>query len=168
MNLAPTASTTATLAMGDALAMALAQRKGFRAEQFATLHPVGVGKRFMRVDALMHAGDALPLVGLDTRMPDLIHEMSSKRLGMACVVDADGRLQGIVTDGDLRRHMTPGTNLLDRVARDVMTERPVTVGRQIMAVEALRVMEQRKITAVVVVGPGDKLEGVVHLHDLWF
>jgi len=168
MNLAPTASTTATLAMGDALAMALSQRKGFRAEQFATLHPVGLGKRFMRVDALMHTADALPRVTLDTPMRDLIHEMSSKRLGMACVVDAEGRLLGIVTDGDVRRHMEQlGAALFDRRAEDVMTPGPVTVGRQIMAVEALRIMEQRKITAVVVVGIGDRLEGVVHLHDLW-
>ena len=168
MNLAPTASTTATLAMGDALAMALSQRKGFRAEQFATLHPAGViGKRYIRVEALMHTGDALPRVTGDTSMRDPIHEMSSKRLGMACVVDGDGRLQGIVTDGDLRRHMLPGSNLLDRRAGEVMTARPVTIGRRLMAIEALRVMEQRKITAVVVVGAGDKLEGVVHLHDLW-
>jgi arabinose-5-phosphate isomerase len=168
MNLAPTASTTAALAMGDALAMALAQRKGFRAEQFATFHPAGmIGKQFMRVEALMHTGDALPRVFPQTSVPDLIHEMSDKRLGMACVVDDAGRLLGIVTDGDLRRHMRPGSNLLDRGTADVMTPDPVTVGRQLMAVEALRIMEKRKITAVVVVGPGDLVEGVVHLHDLW-
>lgn len=168
MNLAPTASTTATLAMGDALAMALSRRKGFRPEQFATLHPAGIlGKRFVRVDALMHTGDALPRVGPDTPMRDLIHEMSSKRLGMTCVVNEDGRLLGVITDGDLRRHMQPGSNLLDQVARDVMTPNPVTIGRQLIALEALRVMEQRKITALVVVGAGDVLEGVVHVHDLW-
>jgi arabinose-5-phosphate isomerase len=168
MNLAPTASTTATLAMGDALAMALSRRKGFRAEHFADLHPAGpIGKRLMRVELLMHAGDSLPTVTLDTLMPDVIHEMSSKRLGMACVVDDRGKLLGVVTDGDLRRHMTPGSNLLDQRARDVMTVNPVTIGRQMMAVEALRVMEQRKITAVVVVGAGSVAEGVVHLHDLW-
>lgn len=168
MNLAPTASTTATLAMGDALAMALSRRKGFRAEHFADLHPAGpIGKRLMRVELLMHAGDSLPTVTLDTLMPDVIHEMSSKRLGMACVVDERGKLLGVVTDGDLRRHMTPGSNLLEQRARDVMTLTPVTIGRQLMAVEALRVMEQRKITAVVVVGPGGVAEGVVHLHDLW-
>ena len=168
MNLAPTASTTATLALGDALAMALAQRKGFRAEQFAHLHPAGpIGKRLMRVESLMQTGDGLPCVGLDTVMPDVIHEMSRKRLGMTCVLDAEGRLQGVVTDGDLRRHMTPGSNLLERVARDVMTTHPVTIGRHMLAVEALRVMEQRRITAVVVVAPSGALEGVVHLHDLW-
>jgi arabinose-5-phosphate isomerase len=168
MNLAPTASTTATLAMGDALAIALSERKGFGVDQFAHLHPAGlIGKRLMRVGALMHAGDALPAVALDTPMPDVIHEMSRKRLGMTCVLDAAGRLHGIVTDGDLRRHMTPGSNLLERRARDVMTERPITVDRDVLAVEALRIMEQHRITAVVVVGPHGRLEGVVHLHDLW-
>ena len=168
MNLAPTASTTATLAMGDALAMALSQRKGFRAEQFASLHPAGRGKRYMRVEALMHTGETLPRVAPDAPMRDLIHEMSSKRLGMACVVDGGDRLLGIVTDGDVRRHMERlGAALIERHASDVMTTNPVTVGRQLMAVEALRIMEQRKITVVVVIGSGDRLEGVVHLHDLW-
>ncbi len=168
MNLAPTASTTATLAMGDALAIALSRRKGFSADEFASLHPAGrIGKRLMRVEALMQSGDALPSVRLDTLMPDVIHEMSRKRLGMTCVLDADGRLHGIVTDGDLRRHMTPGSNLLERRARDVMTTEPITVERHVLAVEALRIMEQRRITAVVVVSPAGALEGVVHLHDLW-
>ena len=107
MNLAPSASTTAMLALGDALALALSQRKGFREEQFANLHPGGrLGKRLMRVESLMCSGEAIPKVAADTRMPDVIHEMSSKRLGMTCVVDQRGRLSGIVTDGDLRRHMT--------------------------------------------------------------
>jgi arabinose-5-phosphate isomerase len=167
INLAPTASTTAMLAMGDALAMALSQRKGFRAEQFASLHPAGPIRRLMRVESVMHTGDALPRVGPDTLMPDVIREMSSKRLGMTCVLDGGGVLQGVVTDGDLRRNMAHGANLLDRLARDVMTSQPVTVSRQVLAVEALRVMEQRKITSVVVVSPAGVVEGVVHLHDLW-
>jgi arabinose-5-phosphate isomerase len=168
MNLAPTASTTATLALGDALAMALASRKGFGAEHFAHLHPGGrLGRRLMRAEAVMHGGDALPRVHGDTSMPDVIHEMSSKRLGMTCVVDGAGRLMGVVTDGDLRRHMKPGTNLLDKKAADVMTPRPITIVRQMLAVEALRLMEQRKITSVVVVDPAGVAEGVVHLHDLW-
>ncbi len=168
MNLAPTASTTATLAMGDALAMALAQRKGFQAEHFAHLHPGGrLGKRLMRVDSVMHAGDALPTVGRETGMLDVIQEISGKRLGMTCVVDDDGRLAGVVTDGDLRRHMTPGSDLLRHRAGDVMTTRPVTIASGTLAVEALRLMEQRKITSVVVVGAGDVALGVVHLHDLW-
>jgi arabinose-5-phosphate isomerase len=168
MNLAPTASTTASLALGDALALALSKRKGFRADQFADLHPGGrLGKRLMRVEALMHAGAAVPLVHPGTAMPDVIHAMSDKRLGMTCVVDADVRLVGIVTDGDLRRHMTPGSNLLDQRAADVMTPRPITIKGHILAVEALRIMEERKITSIVVVGPDERVAGVVHLHDLW-
>jgi arabinose-5-phosphate isomerase len=168
MNLAPTASTTATLALGDALAMALAQRKGFQAEHFAHLHPGGrLGKRLMRVDSVMHAGDALPLVSRETGMPDVIQQISSKRLGMTCVVDDQSRLVGVVTDGDLRRHMTPGSNLLSHRAADVMTTRPITIQAGTLAVEALRLMEQRKITAVVVVDPQGAVRGVVHLHDLW-
>jgi arabinose-5-phosphate isomerase len=168
MNLAPTASTTATLALGDALAMTLATRKGFGAEHFAHLHPGGrLGRRLMRAEAVMHSGEALPRVLGETTMPDVIHEMSSKRLGMTCVVDGAGRLIGVVTDGDLRRHMLSSTNLLDRRAADVMTRRPITIGRKMLAVEALRLMEQRKITAVVVVDGDGIAEGVVHLHDLW-
>jgi arabinose-5-phosphate isomerase len=168
MNLAPTASTTATLALGDALAMALSTRKGFKAENFADLHPGGrLGRRLMRVESLMHSGDALPKVAPDTAMPDVIHEMSSKRLGMACVLDQNGQLRGIVTDGDLRRHMTSQTNLLTRQAQDVMTRNPVTIGSSALAAEAIRIMEERKITSLVVVGAGERVEGVVHLHDLW-
>jgi arabinose-5-phosphate isomerase len=168
MNLAPSASTTAALALGDALALALSQRKGFREEQFANLHPGGrLGKKLMRVESLMSTGTALPKVGPETQIIDVIHEMSSKRLGMTCVVDAQGRLKGVVTDGDLRRHMTPGSNLLDKRAADVMTASPVTIARSILAVEALRVMEEKKITSVVVVDASGVAEGVIHLHDLW-
>jgi len=168
LNLAPSASTTAALALGDALALALSQRKGFRAEEFADLHPGGkLGKKLMRVEALMQAGDAVPVVNADAPMPQVIHEMNSKRLGMTCVVDATGGLIGIVTDGDLRRHMTPGSALLEQHARDVMTQRPVTITRGMLAVEAIRLMEQRKITALVVVDGAVRVEGVVHLHDLW-
>jgi arabinose-5-phosphate isomerase len=167
LNLAPTASTTAALALGDALALALSQRKGFKAEEFANLHPGGkLGKKLMRVEALMHAGTAIPRVPEDAPMPHVIHEMSDKRLGMTCVVGPDGVLLGIVTDGDLR-HMTPGSALLDQQARDVMTANPVTISRGMLAVEAIRLMEQRKITAIVVVDSGRGVEGVVHLHDLW-
>jgi arabinose-5-phosphate isomerase len=156
------------LALGDALAMALSTRKGFRPENFADLHPGGrLGRRLTRVEALMHAAEALPAVAPETAMPDVIHEMSSKRLGMTCVVSAEGQLIGIVTDGDLRRHMTSQTNLLARKAADVMTRNPVTIGRTALAAEAIRIMEERKITALVVVGDAGKVEGVVHLHDLW-
>jgi arabinose-5-phosphate isomerase len=168
MNLAPTASTTAALALADALALALSKRRGFREDQFATLHPGGrLGKRLMRVESLMHAGPAMPSVREDAAMPDVIHEMNHKRLGMTCIVDAEGRLAGILTDGDLRRHMTPGSNLLERRAFEVMTRKPVTVGRDLLAAEALHLMEQRKITSLVVVSPDGFAEGVVHLHDLW-
>lgn len=168
MNLAPTASTTATLALGDALALALSHRKGFREENFADLHPGGyLGKRLMRVESLMTSGDGVPRVQPGTKMPDVIHQMSSKRLGMTCVVDDDGKLVGIVTDGDLRRHMTAQSNLLDRRAGDVMTPRPVTIRGSMLAAEALRQMEERKITSLVVVDGNGVAVGVVHLHDLW-
>lgn len=168
MNLAPTASTTAMLALGDGLAMALSIRKGFKAENFADLHPGGrLGRRLMRVESLMHHGDAVPKVLPETAMPDVIHEMSSKRLGMTCVVREDGRLAGIVTDGDLRRHMTRHANLLSLRASDVMTVSPITIAGSALAVEAIRTMEERKITSLVVAAADGLVEGVVHLHDLW-
>ena len=169
LNLAPTASTTAALALGDALAIVLARRKGFGEENFATLHPGGrLGKKLMRVAALMHTGDAIPRVSPGTPMADVIAEISSKGFGMTCVVDGAGRLEGVFTDGDLRRHLSQGTNALARTAADVMSRRPVTIGRNFLAVEALRLMEERKITSVIVTDPdGGIVEGVVHLHDLW-
>lgn len=168
MNLAPTASTTAALAMGDALAMALSTRKGFKAENFADLHPGGrLGRRLMRVESLMQTGAAIPKVGPSTAMPEVILEMSSKRLGMTCVIDAAGRLLGIVTDGDLRRFMATRADLLASRAQDVMTPRPVTIQRGALAAEAIHVMEARKITSLVVTDPQGLVEGVVHLHDLW-
>jgi arabinose-5-phosphate isomerase len=167
LNLAPTASTTAALALGDALAMALSQRKGFQQEHFANLHPGGrLGKQLMRVESLMHGGDAIPRVSPTTPVVDVIHEMSSKRLGMTCVVDDQGRLAGIVTDGDLRRHLTSGANLLERQAADIMTKAPVAISPKLLAVEALQQMEQRKITSLVVVDGTRQIIGVVHLHDL--
>ncbi|PYR58487.1 MAG: hypothetical protein DMF85_10430 [Acidobacteria bacterium] len=169
MNLVPTASTTAALAMGDALAMTLLVKKGFREEQFASLHPGGkLGRRLMRVENVMHGGDAAPRVGTGTRMPDVIHEMSSKRLGMTCVIGDDGRLAGVFTDGDLRRLMMKRpADVLRLTAGDVMTPNPLTVHRDVLAVEALRIMETRKITSVIVVDADRNLDGVVHLHDLW-
>lgn len=168
LNLAPTASTTASLALGDALALALSRRKGFREEDFANLHPGGrLGKKLMRVESLMHSGAALPAVLPSTAMPDVIHEITDKRLGMTCVVDGDGQLLGLVTDGDLRRHLNAGSALLTQTAGDIMTARPVTITRTVLAVEALRLMEERKITSVIVVTADGRAEGVVHLHDLW-
>ena len=168
MNLVPTASTTAALAMGDALAMTLLVRKGFREEQFASLHPGGkLGRRLMRVENVMHSGEAAPVVRTTTSMPDVFHEMSSKRLGMTCVVDPEGRLVGVFTDGDLRRLMSRVSNVLALTAGEAMTPRPITIGREMLAVEALKIMETHKITSVVVVDAGGAVDGVVHLHDLW-
>ena len=168
LNLVPTASTTAALAMGDALAMTLLVRKGFREEDFASLHPSGkLGRRLMRVENVMHAGEAAPIVRVSTPMADVFHEMSSKRLGMTCVVDAEGRLVGVFTDGDLRRLMSRTPNVLSLTAGEAMTPRPFTISRELLAVEALRIMETNKITSVVVVDGQRAVEGVVHLHDLW-
>jgi arabinose-5-phosphate isomerase len=169
LNLVPTASTTAALAIGDALAMTLLVEKGFRQEDFANLHPGGkLGKRLMRVDALMHAGRQCPIVKPDTLMRDVIYEMSSKQLGMTCVVDDGAALLGIITDGDLRRQMERTSDVLTLAAADVMTRGPVTVARATLAVEALNIMEQRKITSVVVVEDGSQqVAGVIQIHDLW-
>jgi arabinose-5-phosphate isomerase len=168
MNLVPTASTTAALAMGDALAMTLLVRRGFREDQFASLHPGGkIGRRLMRVENAMHSGDSAPVVLTTTPMPDVIHEMSSKRLGMTCVVDARRRLVGVLTDGDLRRLMSRTANVLTLTAGDGMTPNPITIRRELLAVEALKIMETHKITSIVVVDEQGFVEGVVHLHDLW-
>jgi arabinose-5-phosphate isomerase len=168
LNLVPTASTTASLALGDALAMALLVAKGFRQEDFASLHPGGkIGKRLMRVEQLMHAGEHAPIVRIGAKMPDVIYEISSRGLGMACVVGDDGVLKGIITDGDLRRHMVSATHLLERTAGEIMTTSPITVAPDTMAAAALHILEQRRITAVVVVDIGQHVLGVVHLHDLW-
>jgi arabinose-5-phosphate isomerase len=168
MNLVPTASTTAALALGDALAMTLLVRKGFRQEDFASLHPGGrLGRRLIRVEHAMHAGESAPVVRMSTPMPDVFHEMSSKRLGMTCVVDEQDRLVGVFTDGDLRRLMTRVADVLALTAGQVMTPRPITIHRQLLAVEALKIMETHKITSVVVVDDDRRIEGVVHLHDLW-
>jgi len=169
LNLAPTASTTAALALGDALAMSLLVEKGFRPEDFANLHPGGtLGKRLMRVEGLMHTGGRCPRVRLETPMRDVIYEITSKSLGMTCVLDADGRLSGIITDGDLRRHMDRSPGIMELTARDVMTREPVTIPPSTLAAEALNIMEQRRITSLIVVEGEDKrVAGVVHLHELW-
>lgn len=169
LGLAPTASTTAALAMGDALGMALVERRGFTVEDFAVLHPGGrLGKKLLRVEDVMHVGPEVPRVQAETIMKDVLFEMTRKRLGLTTVVDERGRLLGLLSDGDLRRQMElHGYTLLDRTAGECMTREPVVVGRREMATRALDVMESRKITALVVVDPEDLVEGVVHLHDLW-
>ena len=169
LNLAPTASTTAALAVGDALAMTLLVAKGFRQEDFANLHPGGkLGKQFMRVESLMHTGKDLPVVQANTRMRDVIYEMSRKGLGMTCVVNEREELLGIITDGDLRRQMERTGDTLALAAAEVMTRNPATVQPGALAAQALHVLESRKITSVVV-ADGEPLRaiGVVHLHDLW-
>jgi len=169
MNLVPTASTTASLAIGDALAMTLLVEKGFKQEDFASLHPGGkLGRRLMRVESLMHGGAQRPLVHADTPMHDVIYEMSSKGLGMTCVVDGGDALLGIITDGDLRRHMGRAPGVLQLTASDVMTRGPVAIPPATLGAEALHIMESRKITSLVVVdGSTNRVTGVVHLHDLW-
>jgi arabinose-5-phosphate isomerase len=169
LNLAPTASTTVAMAVGDALAVALLERRGFRHDDFAALHPAGrLGKKLLRVEHLMHAGDRLPRVGEKTSMPDTFHEMSKKGLGMTTVLQADGRLAGIITDGDLRRLMEKHRGAtLEMTAGACMTKSPQTIGPQLLASEALNLMEKRKITSIVVVDEGGGVLGVVHLHDLW-
>jgi arabinose-5-phosphate isomerase len=169
LGLAPTASTTAALAMGDALAMALIERRGFTVDDFAVLHPGGrLGKKLLRVEDVMHRGEEAPRVRLDTKMKDVLFEMTRKRLGMTTVVDGDGKLRGILSDGDLRRQMERhGYGLLDRTAEQCMTPGPILIGRRDLATAALDLMESRKITALVVTDADGRVDGVVHLHDLW-
>jgi arabinose-5-phosphate isomerase len=168
LNLAPTASTTVAMAVGDALAVSLLERRDFRHDDFAALHPAGrLGKKLLRVEHLMHAADALPHVSLEAKMPDVFHEMSNKKLGMTTVLHPDGRLAGIITDGDLRRLMEKqGGATLSLTASGAMTKNPQTIGPHVLASEALNAMEKKKITSIVVVDAG-KVVGVVHLHDLW-
>jgi len=169
LNLAPTASTTAAMAVGDALAVALLEKRDFRHDDFAALHPAGsLGKRLLRVDKLMHAGDKLPRVASHTAMAQVFHEMSAKKLGMTTIVNADGTLAGILTDGDLRRLMEQhGGKIVEMKLADCMTRDPQTIGPGVLASEALTLMEKRRITSVIVVDEQRKVLGVVHLHDLW-
>jgi arabinose-5-phosphate isomerase len=169
LNLAPTASTTAMLAMGDALAISLLDKRGFKSQDFAALHPSGrLGRKLTLVEALMHSGDAMPRVAPSARMPDIVYEMSKKGLGMTTVIDAAGKLAGIVTDGDLRRLMqTRGGETISLTAEQAMTRNPVTIGPKELASTALGRMEQRHITSVVVVDDAQLVLGVLHIHDLW-
>jgi arabinose-5-phosphate isomerase len=169
LGLAPTASTTAALAMGDALSMALLERRGFTVEDFAVLHPGGrIGKQLLRVEDLMATGDRIPRVGPDTIMKDVLFEMTRKRLGLTTVASEDGVLLGMISDGDLRRQMEKhGYSLLDRTAAECMTRNPVLVGRRELATRALALLEERKITSLLVTDERGRIEGVLHLHDLW-
>lgn len=168
LGLAPTASTTTMLALGDALAVTLSERRGFKEEDFANLHPGGkLGKRLARVESLMHTGDTLPTVTPRTKMPDVIYEMSRKKLGVAAVVERE-KLVGIISDGDLRRLLEKrGKDALDLTAGKAMTRSPKTIAAGEFAATALAIMEEKKITSLMVVDAGGKLEGIIHLHDLW-
>jgi len=168
LGLAPTASTTAMLALGDALAVALSEKRGFKEEDFANLHPGGkLGKKLARVESLMHTGDDIPKVVANTRMSDVIYEMSRKKLGMTTVVEGQ-MLLGVISDGDLRRLLERrGKDVLDLTAAECMTREPKTISANEFAATALALMEEKKITSLIVVDGNRKLEGVVHLHDLW-
>ena len=168
MGLVPTSSTTAALAMGDALAVALLERKGFTVRDFADYHPGGrIGKHILTVENLMHSLDTSPRVSVDAPMVEVVREMSARKMGLTCVEDANGFLAGIVTDGDLRRKLEKGVDLLSRAARDCMTTDPITISREATAARALHLMETRKITSLVVVSAERRIEGVLHIHDLW-
>jgi arabinose-5-phosphate isomerase len=168
MNLAPTASTTASLALGDALAMAVSVKKGFREEDFARLHPGGkLGKRFLKVSDLMHTGDEVPRVAEDTAMKDVIYEMSRKALGMTTVQDGAGRLLGVITDGDLRRLMERDKDPLAHTAGEVMHRGGVCIHPDELATAALKLLEEKRITSLMVCDDDAPLKGVLHLHDLW-
>ena len=169
LNLAPTASTAVMLALGDALALEVSQRRGFAVEDFAELHPGGrLGRRLARVSDLMHTGEAQPQVAADTVMTQVIHEMSHKKLGMTTVVGEGERLLGMISDGDLRRLLErDGPQALAHTAGEIMNSRPVTIAPEAFAGEALALMEERKITSLIVVGAKGEALGVVHLHDLW-
>jgi arabinose-5-phosphate isomerase len=168
LGLAPTASTTATLALGDALAMALLQRRGFKEEDFAFLHPGGkLGKRFLRVADLMHKGGDVPIVSASALMHDVIYEMSQKGFGITAVVGGDGVLEGAISDGDLRRLLQKDEQVLRKTAAESMKRDPQTIDGGELASAALQIMEQRKITSLFVVDEARRPEGIIHLHDLW-
>ncbi len=156
------------LALGDALAVTLSERRGFKEEDFANLHPGGkLGKRLARIESLMHAGDALPRVSPKTQMREVVYEMSRKKLGVTAVVEGD-RLVGVISDGDLRRLLEKrGKDAMDLTAGEAMTQKPKTIAAGEFAATALAIMEEKKITSLMVVDRAGNLEGIVHLHDLW-
>lgn len=172
LGLAPTASTTATLAMGDALAVVLLDQRGFKQEDFACFHPGGtLGKKLLlRVRDLMHAGDAVPIVSEETLIKDAIYEISSKKMGITAVLNTAGKLVGVISDGDLRRWMEKteksGENLLAKKAKDIMTRKPKVANKDALAAEAVALMENNSITCLIVSDSGARPEGVIHLHDL--
>jgi arabinose-5-phosphate isomerase len=167
LGLAPTASTTAAIAMGDALAVALLEHRGFRPEDFAALHPAGtLGRKLLRVSELMHTGDEVPRVRVDAMMADALLEMTAKRLGVTAVVDGDGRLAGVVTDGDLRRALAAGSDVVTRTVAEVMGRRPKAIEADALAALAVATMERHAITVLFILDADERLAGVIHLHDL--
>jgi arabinose-5-phosphate isomerase len=157
------------LALGDALALEVSRRRGWRPQDFAELHPGGrLGRRLTRAAEIMHSGDALPQVLPSTPMPEVIYEMSRKKLGMTTVLDDAGNLLGMISDGDLRRLLErDGGRALDHAAGEIMNPQPVTIDAEAFASSALALMEEKKITSLIVISPGGRAEGVLHLHDLW-
>jgi arabinose-5-phosphate isomerase len=167
--LVPTASSTAALALGDALAIALMKKKGFGEKDFAVFHPKGeAGKKLLKIKSLMHKGRQVPCVSLEASMKEVLEEMSRKKLGMTCIVDNEERLVGVVTDGDLRRKIQKfGKSFLDKRAQECMTPNPWTVNREDLATTALNIMEENKITSLIIKNKQGRIEGIIHLHDLW-
>jgi len=166
--LAPTASTTAMLALGDGLAMALAEKRGFKEEDFAFLHPGGkLGKRFLRVRDLMHSGADVPMVKMTTSMHDVIYEMSKKGFGITAVIDEQNHLRGVISDGDLRRLLQNDEAILRKTAADSIKGKPITISGDELASAALEIMEQRKITSLFIADDESRVQGIIHLHDLW-
>ena len=168
LGLAPTASTTAALALGDALAIALSEKRGFKEEDFANLHPGGkLGKRLLRVENLMHSGSAMPVVEVSTPMRDVIYEISKKGMGVTAVVQDGFRVAGIITDGDLRRLLQKDEKILQKTAGECMHIKPLTIQPEALATAALQVMEERKVTSLLVTAEDGILAGIIHVHDLW-
>ncbi|MEA2004745.1 MAG: KpsF/GutQ family sugar-phosphate isomerase [Acidobacteriota bacterium] len=167
--LVPTASSTAALALGDALAIALMKEKGFNEEDFAFVHPKGqIGKKLLKIKDVMHKGQQIPCVSLDTPMNHVLEEMSRKKLGMTCVVNKQEKMVGVITDGDLRRMLQKfGESLIYKSAQDCMTPNPITIKKEDLATKALYIMEEHKITSLVITNKDKKIEGIIHLHDLW-
>jgi len=167
--LVPTASSTAALALGDALAIALMEKKGVEEKDFAFVHPKGqIGKSLLKIKDLMHMDREIPRVLGPTSMKDVLEEMTKKKLGVTCVIDKEERLIGIITDGDLRRMLIKYKDaLLKKKAQDCMTKNPTTIGRNDLATKALNIMEEKKITSLIIKSKEQKIEGIIHLHDLW-
>ena len=168
IGLVPTASTTLTLAMGDAISIALMQKKGFSEEDFHFYHPAGsIGKKLLKVKHLMHHGNELPLVSLNEKMKSVLAMIDRKHFGVAFVIDGSNKIRGIITDGDLRRLMLKEIDFSNASAEQVMTRNPLTIDENQLAVEALKILEDNRITSLVVTDGKNQVTGLIHMHDLW-